>query len=1150
MREDILFCDGWQFSMCRLGAGYDECRDWKNIDLPHDWLIEDTRDLYKDSTGWYRRRLALPADGRRTSLRFEGVYMDCRVYVNGKPAGEWKYGYTTFELDITDLLTGDDLITVRVDHHAPNSRWYSGAGIYRKVLLRRYGHTHILPDGVYISADTNGKVTVLTEAARPLGESSDSFSVKTVIFRRQGDDLVPLCEKTSAMTSADRTALPEEITSDDMSYSLNRQVLHIPEPALWDISNPALYLCEVTILRDGEACDRTGTVFGLRSAVFTPDKGFFLNGKQVKLHGACMHHDLGALGAAVNRSAIERQLKKLREMGVNAIRTSHNPPAAELLELCDEMGIMVLDEGFDMWELPKTDYDYARFFREWSARDTASWIRRDRCHPCVIGWSIGNEIYDTHADDRGQEITSKLASLVRKHDPLCNAVMTIGSNYMAEERARRCADILGIAGYNYSERLYDKHHADHPDWAIFGSETSSVVSSRGIYHFPYERPILCEDDGHCSSLGNSAPVWASRCVEDNIIADRDREYCAGQFIWTGFDYIGEPTPYRSKNSYFGQYDTAGFAKDSAYIYRSAWTDHHTAPFVHIFPYWDFDEGHMTDIRVASNAPKVALFLDGELLKEECFDRRNCRRLTLDVKIPYRKGVLTAVAYDEKGNVTAKDTAQSFTDAVNVVLSPDKTEVHSGSDELIFIEMSAADKNGVFAANANDRVFVDVSGAGRLVGLDNGDETDYEQYKATSRRLFSGRLLAIVAPTEESGDILVKVTSPSLDTAEITLHSVPADPINGISFFHRCTPRKAECPDENTDIPVRRIGLSGERTHFDADHRVLTFRCDVFPENAVYGGDIEYRLTTEKGIVSGLAEITSAEGGMITVNCLGDGEFYLRALCRNGTDSVHIFTALKLTSEGIGEALTDPYSMVMGGLYDISENASNGIDHGAAFMVGGGWFGFSRVDFGAVGSDRITIPLFANYSTPVRIKVWDGTPENGELLGDLEYDIPTVWMTYQPKTYRLRKVLRGIHTISFESDLRYDVQGFVFERREKETAELPPSSAENIYGDTFTVSGGDVTGIGNNVILDFGEFDFSSKKPVKLYITGRSALEKNTVNLCFEGDCEKRMTAEFEGSDDYTERSYDISGISGKVRLSVVFLPGSDFDMRSLRFETE
>lgn len=1184
MRDMVLFCDGWEFSLQPIGEEYREDFDWREVDLPHDWLIEDTKELYKTSTGWYRHKFTLPDDGRRTAFRFEGVYMDCHVYVNGSLAGEWKYGYTTFELDVTDFVqVGENVITVRVDHREPNSRWYSGAGIYRRVWLKHFSQTHLLPDGIYINADMDGRVTVTVETERPAGEKLQGLKLKTAILTLEGEEaaipserqgmgtaperkssttvpegegaaaaleqkgMMTVLEAESDVCGADRSALAPELTRDGWRYGVNRQELRIRNPKLWDIENPGLYECRVQLWQNDELLDESTVEFGFRRMEFTTDHGFFLNGRHVKLHGACQHHDLGALGSAVNVHAIKRQLLILREMGVNAIRTSHNPPAVELLELADRLGFLILDEAFDMWERPKTEYDYARFFPDWVRRDVQAWIRRDRNHPCIIGWSIGNEIYDTHADDRGQEVTSLLASLVRLHDPGKNAYITHGSNYMGSENARKCADILKIAGYNYGERFYDEQHAEHPDWCIYGSETSSVVQSRGIYHFPLEKAILSEDDEQCSALGNSSPAWAAKRTEDCIIPDRDREFCAGQFIWTGFDYIGEPTPYSTKNSYFGQVDTAGFPKDSFYIFKAAWTDYRKDPFVHIYPYWDFAEGECIDVRVAGNCPRIELCLNGRPVASKACDPLQDEELTLNVKIPYEKGQLQAIGYDETGKVIAKDEVSSFGDAVKLLLHADKTRLQAGSDDLCFIEISAVDEMGTEVANANNRIFVEVLGAGRLVGLDNGDSTDYEQYKGTSRRLFSGKLLAIVAPTKEAGAIEIIVRSPALPEARLELCAEAGEPMQGISFCSHNRERASDCPDPLNDIPVRRIALSGERLRFDPEHRELRFQTGLYPKNCSYADEMEYRITTVDGIVSPLARIVSKDSGGVTVGCLGDGEFYLRALCKNGTDKVKVFSMLRLSADGLGPALKDPYEFVSGGLYTLSGgNVSTGIQHGAGLGNGGGWVGFEHVDFGRVGSDIISVSLFANYDSPVPISIWDGTPQEGELLGNFVYDLKPIWLTYQAKAFRLPKPLRGVHTISIQSDFSYDVGGFSFEKIAKEKAVLMACYAERIYGDSFTLGETEVTGIGNNVTIDLGDFCFE-ELPTGVVITGRSKLAVNSIHLQCDGKESRKFLLEFGGSEQYVAREFPIGPLENQCRISLIFLPGCDFDLKSIQF---
>jgi len=743
-----LFCDQWEFSKNPYGTEYSDQLSWEEVDIPHDWLIYDVKNLYETSTGWYRRYLDWHLEeGQRVSLRFEGVYMDSRVYVNGCQAGEWKYGYSTFEFDITEYLQeGGNLITVRVDFHEPNSRWYSGAGIYRRVWLKTCRDCHLTSDGVYISAGADGTLKVTAETERPEGVPVSGLSVRHRVY--DGDKLV--AETQNDCCGADFSCISEPVRRQGWRYTVNHIRMKVENPNCWDILAPKMYCLRTDLLEDGQVVDSREDLFGFRSIAFDPEGGFFLNGRHVKLQGCCEHHDLGALGAAVNRAAIRRKLVILRQMGANAIRTSHNMPAVELMELADEMGFLVLSEGFDMWEMPKTEYDYARFFKEWVSTDVASWVRRDRNHPSLIGWSIGNEIYDTQAGERGQEIASLLCALVRQHDPRENGAVTIGSNFMQGENARKCADIVKLAGYNYAEYLYREHHEKHPDWVIYGSETASVLQSRGIYHFPLSQATLAEDDEQCSSLGNCTTGWGAKNTESCVKADRDTPFSAGQFIWSGFDYIGEPIPYTTKNSYFGQFDTAGFPKDSAYVFRAGWTDYKTAPFVHIFPYWDFTEGEEIDIRVTSNAPEVELFFQGKSVARKKLWQDQGKELLLDAKLPYQEGELMALAYDEWGNEIARDVKRSFQDTVHLKLAADKTDFAADGQDLVFVEISAYDAAGEFVANANNRVFVEVSGASRLIGLDNGDSTDFEQYKGISRRLFSGKLLAIIGAKKQGG----------------------------------------------------------------------------------------------------------------------------------------------------------------------------------------------------------------------------------------------------------------------------------------------------------------------------------------------------------------------------------------------------------------
>lgn len=1145
-KNRILFCDGWEFCKTALGTEYSGELGFAPVDLPHDWLIYDTNDLYCTSTGWYRKTFSYARKSDiRTAIRFDGVYMDSRVYVNGELAGEWKYGYSAFQFDITDLLhDGENTITVRVDHHSPNSRWYSGAGIYRNVWLCESPEVRFGNDGIYISTEKHGKswgVTVRSELLRPEGTPVAGTRIRSTVSDADGK---VICSAESDACAADISCIPAAVRVPGAAYSLTTQDMTVNSPRLWDTDAPYLYTMTSEVISGGEVIQRVSQHFGFRTAEFTADHGFFLNGRHVKLHGSCEHHDNGCLGAAMNVAALRRRFRKLREMGVNAIRTSHNMPAEEFMQLADESGMLVLSEGFDMWERCKTDYDYARFFDEWVERDVASWVRRDRNHPSIIGWSVGNEIFDTHADERGQEVTSLLRRLVELHDPLHNGRATFGSNYMQWENGQKCADILKLVGYNYGERLYNEHHGLHPDWAIYGSETASVLQSRGVYHFPLSQTMLADDDEQCSALGNSCTGWGAKNTEECIIRDRDAEFCAGQFIWTGFDYIGEPTPYTTKNSYFGQYDTAGFPKDSAYVFRAEWTDFRKAPFVHIFPHWDFNEGQPIDVRVCSNAPRVELFLNGNSMGAFDIDHAHGTKLTADYVIPYSKGELRASAYDESGNIIAEDVVRSFGDTARLEILPDKTELSADGSDLIYLEIAAFDANGNFCANANDRVNVSVSGAGRLMGLDNGDSTDYDQYKGTSRRLFSGRMLAVIGATREAGKITVRLSSPGLPEAVVTLNAVPAE-TEGVSCIERLSSVPTECGriDEH---PVRKIGLHADTLKFTPERREITVTPEVLPANADYADDIEYRITTVTGIETNTAEFRQ-EDGRVIVTAKGDGEFCLRAMCRNGTGKFHIMSVLPFTAEGLGSAVTDPFSFVPGGLYTrASENLCQGVNKGIGFASGASsWAAYDNVDFGT-GAQVVVVPIWANTLDPVKIRFYDGIPGEGRLLGGFTYHEPPEWTVFKPGTFRLNEVLRGVHTFCIETDFGFQVSGFSFEKLHREFIDNNAADALRVYGDKFTRGDKEVTGIGNNVVLEFGEFDFTAEQPTGMVICGRSAQELNSVHLTF-GD--KRFLREFRTDvpGEYVERTFPLKGISGNQPVSFTFLPGSNFDFRSFRF---
>ncbi len=1150
MTETRLFNDGWEFAKLPLSATSKEEADvhWMPVDVPHDWLIYDTKNLYADSEGRYRKHFHLEPlkSASRVSLYFDGVYMDTLVLVNGRYIGEWKYGYTSFEFDITEALKPrDNILELRVRYRAPNSRWYSGAGIYRDVWYITRPSEHLAAKGIYISTRKKDAVwTVIADARVNFSSALASYTIRRTILDQSGR---PIATKESSLE-----------TKDVIDQKTIKNTIHINVQGIsvWDIENPILYRLNTELFKDGELIDADLSVFGFRTVAFDSDQGFYLNDRRIKLHGVCLHHDLGCLGAAVNRAAIQRQLKIMKTMGVNALRCSHNPPASVFMELADELGLLVVSEAFDMWERPKTPYDYARFFAEWSDRDVASWVRRDRNHPCVILWSIGNEIYDTHADIRGAITAKRLMDLVHLHDPRGNAFVTIGSNYMPWENAQRCADLVKIVGYNYAEDYYAAHHVAHPDWIIYGSETGSIVQSRGIYHFPASRSLLADDDEQCSSLGNSATSWGAKSIEACIIDDRDTNFCAGMFVWSGFDYIGEPTPYHTKNSYFGQVDTCGFPKDSYYLYRAAWTDYRTNPFVHIFPYWDFNEGQMIDLRVCSNAPWVELFFNDSSLGCVPLDQRSGKKLLAEWRLPFSSGELRALAYDEKGDIIASAVRRSFGEALYLGLNPDKSLISADGRDLSFIEISALDAGNNPVENATNRVRVSVSGAGRLVGLDNGDSTDYDQYKGISRRLFSGKLLAVVASKTEPGAIIVSAVSPGLPEARLELTAKAAPPVKGVSAvedvsaLYKASRIKRDISRE-TELPVRRIALDckADRTLSPSlpQTRVLA---RILPANASYR-ELEWRVTDDAGIDTNIVKLET-KGQEATLTALGDGFFRLRCLSRNGGPSIRLISELEFEIRGLGPAYINPYKFVSAGLYTVSVGElGNGNERGVATgRTGESQIGFRGLDFGRFGSDTLTIPIFALNDDVVPIEIWEGLPgqAGAEKLLTACYQKPSVWNTYQEESFTLSRRIKGVATLCIVLRQKVHIKGFIFSKPNKAYSLLKAKEADRVYGDSYTYTREAVEKIGNNVTLEFDEMDFGVDGTNAIAVRARSRLSSNTIRLRFLGEADELIeNIELARSDDYSESIFRLRPVFGLRTVSFIFLPGSYIDFAWFRF---
>ena len=1135
-----LWIDSWSFLRMELGAELEDAlnreQDFVPVDIPHDWLIYDSNRLYENGTGWYLKDFEWAGDkGKRVFLIFEGIYMDSAVYVNGQKAAEWKYGYSTFDVEITDYIKeGNNRVMVSACFQSPNSRWYSGAGIYRNVWIKVTEGICIEENGIYISTRK---------------QQEDSFlRVETAIDTGAFPDGQSCCEVAHRLFLENRE-IPMKLIKGEGNV---REYL-VEKPVLWDVEAPVCHTLQTELRVQGKVCQREENSFGFRYTEFDPDRGFFLNGRHVKLNGVCEHHDLGALGAAFNSSAMRRRFKKLKSMGVNAVRGSHNMMAPGFVELADEMGFLLISEAFDMWERPKNTYDYGRFFTAWHEKDVKAWVRRDRNHPSVILWSIGNEIYDTHADERGQELTRELKRLVEEYDPCGNARITIASNYMPWENACKCADIVKIAGYNYSEKYYGEHHKKHPDWVIYGSETSSIVQSRGIYHFPLKTEVLAEDDLQCSALGNSITSWGARSLENCVCIDRDTDFSMGQFLWTGFDYIGEPTPYHTKNSYFGQIDTAGFPKDSYYVWQAAWTDYHKMPMVHLFPYWDFNPGQLIDVRVCSNAPEVELFFNGKSLGRQKLSHGpgSGRKILADYQVLYEEGTLTAIAYDEGGKELARSERRSFGNSYAIKIYPENTVVKADGKDLLFLEIGTVDDKGNPVENACDRVQVKVTGAGKLVGLDNGDSTDYDSYKGISRRLFSGKLLAMIQPVGKPGEILVQVSAKGLKEAALTCQSVAVpDGAAAVSGDIK-SGEDLLCGTKAEEVPVRKITLiAGEERQFKPGKKTMSVEARIDPPMAD-DRELIFRTVDAHGVDSNLVRLTQ-NGNQAVMEALGDGEFRLRCMSKSGTDSIRLISQLEFQIHGLGEAYLDPYGFISGSQYTfVKGEAGNGNERGVATARDGETVvSYSGIDFGNIGSDEIRIPIFALDGNAYPIQIWEGIPDEpgSSLIGDVVYQKPSIWNVYQEETFKLQRMVKGITTISFLLRQKVHIKGFSFTHYEKAWMELSAASADNLYGDSFRIAGDAVEEIGNNVSLKFAEMDFGERGVKGLSVWGRAPKGNNTIHVrFFDGKDENKQIVEFSESSDYVRQDFPLAPVKGKVTVTFVFMPGSCFDFKSFQF---
>jgi beta-galactosidase len=771
---------------------------WRKLDLPHDWGIEgpfrqdlpgNTGKLPWPGVGWYRKHFRVDAtdSGRRLFLDIDGAMAYAMVWLNGRFVGGWPYGYTSFRLDLTSGIQfgAENVIAVRLDNPPSSSRWYPGSGIYRNVWLVKTAPVHVAQWGTCVTtpevAGKTAKVNVEIVVDNQTTTDAD-VSADTDIY-----ELGP-GGGTARRPVASAGAVSLKVRAGGTSSGLNKAI--VENPRLWSPAQPDLYLAVTTLRNGGRIIDHYETTFGIRTIRFDPAGGVILNGNRVPLNGVCDHHDLGALGTAINVRALERQIMLLREMGANAIRTSHNPPAPELLDLCDRLGMVVMDEAFDCWRRGKTPNDYHRLFDDWHEKDLRALVRRDRNHPSVVLWSIGNEVAEQRTT-QGPKIAAELAGIVHEEDatrPVTAACDAIEAGFNGFQKA------LDVFGYNYKPMEYGRFRQANPSMPLLGSETSSCVSSRGEYFFPVSND---KKDGRAdfqvSSYDLYAPPWAWPPDTEWKGLDENPSV-AGEFVWTGFDYLGEPTPYGgdsatmltftnpevrarmesdlkrtgkilvpSRSSYFGILDVAGLKKDRFFIYQARWRP--DLPMAHILPHWNWPEriGQVTPVHVYSSGDEVELFLNGKSLGRRKREPLQYRFRWDDVK--YEPGELHAVAY-RAGGKWAEDFVRTTGPAARLVLRPDRTSISADGHDLSYISVTVADRAGMQVPRADNLVHFELEGPGEIVAVDNGDATSHSPFQAHEMKAFNGLCLLIVRLQKgAAGSFTVNVRAEGLDPAQ-------------------------------------------------------------------------------------------------------------------------------------------------------------------------------------------------------------------------------------------------------------------------------------------------------------------------------------------------------------------------------------------------
>ena len=803
LRTETLLCQGWRFHRGDVSGaeqpGFDDSR-WQIVTVPHDWAITGpfgsehdlqnvavTQNGEKEASlktgrtgglpyigvGWYRT-LFEAGTLSRTTLVFDGAMSEARVFVNGKEAIFWPYGYNSFHVDVTDFLHKDgspNTLAVRLENRDQSSRWYCGAGLYRNVHVLQTSDIHVGVWGTQVSTQL-------------VPSSAASVTIKTTLENAEGKSL----RLRTFILDPDGRAICEKENTQAVAHGLPlTQNLLVPQPRLWSPETPSLYKA-ITLVYEGEnLLDEYSTVFGIRTIDIIPDQGFFLNGKPRKFQGVCNHHDLGPLGAAVNRAALRRQLTLLKDMGCDAIRTSHNMPTPELVELCDSMGFMVMVEPFDEWDKAKCKNGYHRFFKEWAEKDMVNMLRRYRNNASVVMWSVGNEV-PTQCSPDGYKVARFLQDICHREDP--TRPVTCGMDQVDCALNNGFAAQLDIPGFNYRAHRYEEAYARLPQNVILGSETSSTVSSRGVYKLPARlRASATYDDHQCSGYDLEYCWWSNTPDHDFANAD-DYPWEIGQFVWTGFDYLGEPSPYDtnawpSHSSVFGIIDLASIPKDRYYLYRSLWNRReHT---LHVLPHWTWPghEGQVVPVFVYTDAPEAELFVNGKsqgvqhkFTREEALAakaagdslwlQRRYRLMWTDVK--YEQGEVKVIAHypGQSSTSTMEASVHTAGRPHHLELVPDRTRLTADGDDLCYVTVRVVDKDGTLVPDAANLVSFKVKGAGRFRAAANGDATNLDLFHLPQHHAFSGQLTAIVQAADHAGAITLEATAKGLKKASLTL----------------------------------------------------------------------------------------------------------------------------------------------------------------------------------------------------------------------------------------------------------------------------------------------------------------------------------------------------------------------------------------------